>query len=123
MSERPVFRNAEGVDLFGLPAVAAIMEDGQRRAAENAADLGAAWVDAVGALPVGWQIDAIQRRAPISRRQPQRWAASASGPVQLGEGWGDDVIFESAAADTPALALRALAARLRQHETPQEDGG
>lgn len=67
-------------------------------------DLGAAWAEAEAALPEGWAISLLWGG--------ERWAAAA-GP------WPDDgqrrTIYASADT-TPAAALRALAAALRERE-------
>jgi hypothetical protein len=62
--------------------------------------LDAAWAEAEAALPEGWHIDRLHRNGP------KDWTAYASEAPYLG--------LEMGAHNTPAAALRALAAKLRE---------
>ena len=79
-----------------------------------ASELDAAWAECEAALPVGWHIGGLAYLLPhdqetfipgwqvdIARIVDGRWAEDSS-PSPVGDG------------DTPAAALRALAARLRE---------
>ena len=66
----------------------------------EAESLDAAWAEAEAALPDGWHIDRLNRNGP------KDWTAYASEAPHLG--------LEMGAHNTPAAALRALAARLRE---------
>ena len=74
------------------------------------APLDAAWAEVETALPDGWHMGEIKNtsyRGVNAAGQSERWLAMA---------WAEDDerTFESAYEDTPAAALRALAARLRE---------
>jgi hypothetical protein len=92
-------------------AILAIEAEAATLAAERSTGLDVAWAEAEAALPEGWRaslnshprsMDLAQRYVAVARPIYSDWSeGSPPDPIRL---W----------ADTPAAALRALAARLRE---------
>ena len=79
-------------------------------AIENAPDsLDAAWSEAEAALPEGYVIESVSRQRSWWGVDEKAWTAEAAEQADGGD-W--PAIFGDG--DTPAAALRALAARLRE---------
>ena len=90
-----------------------------------AASLDAAWAEAEAALPEGWAIGAVTRNVEgHGRTHGQAWWCSAfrlrAGAPLLPDkaasrkSWDDPLRRQIAYGPTPAAALRALAAKLRE---------
>lgn len=79
------------------------------QAFRDAYDLAAAWAEAEAALPEGWRLYGVQYTGdePWSLRVWRAWA----GLVPYGE---DENPYRASVGYTPAAALRALAAKLRE---------
>ena len=79
-----------------------VRQDVLRIAADS---LDAAWQEAEAALPEGWGMQLIRgANVQTGERTPDYRAISFSGTMPVTDGYGP----------TPAVALRALAARLRE---------
>jgi hypothetical protein len=76
--------------------------------------LDAAWAEAEAALPEGWALFGVSRPGDA-----EKYWASATGPVVKGrcnmDREHEDYPRENGYGDTPAAALIALAARLREN--------
>jgi hypothetical protein len=81
----------------------------ERVAARNRVSLDAAWAEAEAALPEGWRIEGLWHSWPPNPVLDPEWGTTVSN-AQTGE----MTISVHADGPTPAAALRALAAKLRE---------
>jgi hypothetical protein len=92
-------------------------KDGMERQTSEPQALDAAWAEAEAALPNGWRL-----RVTRADESFKVWQASAVSPEFFDGENDNDAECAMGEGDSPAAALHALAARLRDEATSEEKG-